>query len=171
MKQILLVVCAIFALSFTTPDNTVIVWSKTRKLKISDFVQSEESLPHGATAITSTGIFIEKDNTRPCGWRAYGVFDKIGSKWYVYGQRKYDQLILQHEQIHFDITNYMAVQLDNHLKSLKEPLSQNMLNDLYNQQRARLDSMQKWYDKSSDHSRDSLSQSKWNRYVDSLLRK
>lgn len=159
-------------MSFTISNTgNVIKWSKSRKLQISDFVQVSDPLPNGATAITSTGIWMDRDNTRPCGWKAYAVFDKIGSKWYIHGQKRFSELILQHEQLHFDITNYMSNRLDSVLKSLPNRMSQYQLDSLYYDWRMRLDSMQKWYDKSVDHSRDSVSQSKWNRYVDSLLKK
>ena len=171
MKKLLLLVLAFSTMAFSTTNEPIIKWTPTKKLKISDFNQSLTPLPNGATAITYSGMFMERDNTRPCGWRSYGVFDKSQSVWYVYGQSQFKELILQHEQLHFDITNYMSMQLDKELKSFTYTLDQNTLDNLYNQYRGRLDSMQVWYDKSSDHSRDSLSQSRWNRYVDSLLRK
>jgi hypothetical protein len=152
-------------------DPNTIKWDKNRKLTYTDFVQVSTPLPNGATAITSTGIWMDRDDTRPCGWRAYAVFDKIGSMWYIHGQTRFKKEILQHEQLHFDITNYMSMRLDSVLVRLPGKLTQIELNNLYDKYRFKLDSMQRWYDKAVDHSRDSTSQVRWNHYVDSLLRK
>src|SRR5688572_26225318 len=107
MKKLLMLVLAFSTMAFSTTKEPIIKWTPNTKLKISDFNMSNTPLPNGATAITYSGIFMEKDNTRPCGWKSYGVFDKSQSVWYVQGQRRFDNLILQHEQLHFDITNYI----------------------------------------------------------------
>jgi len=152
-------------------DPNTITWNKNRKLTYTDFVQVSTPLPNGATAITSTGIWMNKDNSRPCGWRAYAVFDKKGSMWYIHGQTRFKKEILQHEQLHFDISNYMSIKLDSILIKLPKALTKSELINLYNSYSYKLDSMQKWYDKAVDHSRDSISQVKWNNYVAELLNK
>src|SRR5688572_21183051 len=96
-KKLLLFILTFSILAFNTKDESIVRWS-SKKLKISDFVPVTDPLPYGATAITSTGLLMQIDDTRACGWRAYGIFNKPGSKWYVNSNKRYDDMILEHEQ-------------------------------------------------------------------------
>lgn len=147
-------------------ENGVIQWSFDRKLTVNDFTRTSMVLPHNAAAISCTGIYMDKCIGEP-GYKAYAVFVKAGSWWYLKSNVN-PNIVLRHEQLHFDITHYMAIQLN---KKLREPQyhRQDRANDAYEVFNYRLDSLQKLYDEETDHARRFAIQVAWEAKIDSLF--
>jgi len=177
MKLWLLSLFALLLFSFSIERNNenedlknMIVWKKDYKLKYTDF-KIVNYKPMGSTAITQSGIWFKFDTSRICGYKAFAVFDKDGSYWYNGSMISNKEYILNHEQLHFDISQYIASLMDKELSVMDRQFKQGELDRFYKSYNLKLDSMQRWYDLTTDHSRDSLEQVSCNHYIDSLVRR
>lgn len=135
----------------------IIRWSADRRLTINDFNIVPSSPTGGSVAASScTGIYMDSPDGKYPLMKAYAVFVKAGS-WWVKTTVDTGR-VLSHEQLHFDITHYVATQLNIALENAK---SYNDCQQLYAEYNAKLDSMQKLYDKETQHSLDVGSQQIW----------
>lgn len=157
----------LFLMSFAKVDNDkdLIQWSYNRNLKISDFVLVDE-LPNGVSASSCTGIIMVIIDSVPYGYQAVAVFDKNKSKWSR--KVKNSSVILAHEQLHFDITQYMTQELNQEMRYCMCPRESAKM---YYQYQVKLDSMQKLYDSETNSSRNESAQQRWNIKLFKLLRK
>lgn len=146
-------------------DKDNIYWSYNRNLKISDFVLVDE-LPNGVSASSCTGILMVIVDSVPYGYQAVAVFDRSKSKWSR--KVKNPSVILAHEQLHFDITQYMTQELNQEMRYCMCPRESAKM---YYQYQTRLDSMQKLYDSETNYSRNEVIQQQWNVKLFRLLRK
>jgi hypothetical protein len=145
-------------------NSDYIRWSIDRKLKISDFTMVDYPLKDGAAATTCTGIMMdwEKCTNR---YRAFAVFDKNNSKWNI-GLVKRQQWVLNHEQLHFDITQFIVNQLNSKLS--QDSMSTSKMIREFDKHVIMLDSLQILYDRQTNHGRDSIYQFLWNKIVNNL---
>ena len=158
---VIVIVTIAFLFSFKPPDR-YIKWGD-RKLQFSDFRFVEGPIFRDVAATTCTGIMMIW-NTDSNTYHATAVFDKDKSLWSSKHIRNVPYL-LNHEQRHFDITEYIVRKLNYDLKG-KDSTRQLHLFKVYEEQ---LDLMQKLYDTETNHSVDSLRQETWNSIVNHLL--
>lgn len=146
-------------------DKDLIHWSYNRNLKISDFVSVDE-LPNGVSASSCTGILMVIVDSVPYGYQAVAVFDRNKSRWSR--KVKNSSVILAHEQLHFDITQYITQELNQEMRYCMCPRESAKM---YYQYQIKLDSMQKLYDAETNSSRNDSAQQQWNIKLFRLLRK
>ena len=166
---LLLFVCLFSSFSIKiTESDPLLVYKPGYKLQISDFTPTLKELPNGRTAISAIGLHMVKDSTKRAGWKAQAVFNKNMSYWYLSGQVWAKDIILQHEQIHFDITHVVATMYNKVLDSMPYK-SRIMLEPSYTFYANKLDSMQKWYDRCTGEDPNAKAQEKCNKKVDSII--
>jgi len=146
-------------------DNDYIQWSYNRNLKISDFVLVDK-LPNDVSASSCTGILMVIVDSVPYGYQAVAVFDRSKSRWSR--KVKNSSVILAHEQLHFDITQYITQELNQEMRYCMCPRESAKM---YYQYQIKLDSMQKLYDFETNSSRNDSAQQQWNIKLFRLLRK
>lgn len=158
-----------FLVSFTNKKSIVekdyIYWSFNRNLKISDFILVD-SISNNISASSCTGIIMIIVDSVPYGYQAIAIFDKSKSEW---NRNTKDSVkILKHEQLHFDITQYITQELNKEMRYCMCPRESTKM---YYQYLIKLDSMQKLYDYETNHSRNISSQNEWDIKMISLLYK
>ncbi len=157
-------VIAMIAFSAYTVVDDIIEWSPDRKLKVTDYTLVEYPLNDGVSATTCTGIEMRWDSSIK-KYRAVAVFSRQKSKWNPFLIRRKDW-ILNHEQLHFDITQFITCQLNK--RFMNDSLSVLYMIREYDKHLVMLDSFQVMYDNQTDHGRDSAYQILWNKIVDNL---
>lgn len=145
----------------------IIKWSPDRKLTVADFTMVDKLPIVNQVAQSCTGLFIELSHSDTISYKVYAYFDREKSYWCKTISKERGH-ILQHEQVHFDITHYIANQLKADLKSCKK---ENEYWKAYDNYMIRLDSMQKLYDKETNFSIDTINQQRWNLYIKKLISK
>ncbi len=141
-------------------DPTIIKW---RKLEWTDF----QGIPK---PFTSYGASINSD--------VYLEYDSVAGTHYAYAgqnnQRSWRKMEdkrgygLNHEQYHFNITEWHARQLNEFINSNPD-ISRNKLNEKLNEIRKELSYTQKQYDDETDHSLNQDIQRLWEFKIDTLL--
>src|SRR5690349_17391056 len=160
---ILAVVATILLCSYSS-TNREIEWSKDRKLTINDYTIVNHVIDDSIAATTCTGMKLIYDHGRKV-YTAIAIFDKTRSLWNI-SLVKRPQWILNHEQLHFDITNYIAKEYNKRVKFSGLTKREQLFEfDRYDKM---LDSIQLKYDFETNHSRDSIQQLEWNKYVNIL---
>lgn len=129
-------------------------WSD-RRLTEDDFNISY-SMKGDELAVVCTGIYLVNNH-------AIAIQDKSQSFISYRASRDKIPYILAHEQLHFDITEYIVRQLNKQLRVFSNRDS------IYNVYLAKRDSMQDLYDKETQHSMDTLQQRQWTLKMKSLL--
>ena len=143
-------------------DSDTIQWSHDYKLKISDFTQMNY-IDGNIPANASTGIFMSYSRKLE-RYKAVAIFDKKRSGWNT-RLIKHPDWVLNHEQRHFDITQFIVNELNKELSVVPYSMSQ----ELFYKYEHKLDSMQVLYDTQTMHSMDSTYQDFWNKKIDYLL--
>jgi len=105
------VLSALMLLFHGISDTEVILWDKNTKLTWSDF-RGKAKVPGRHVAMSKCGIsmktsYVEGNLTKP-EFNFYAYFEPASS-WYIKG--KVDNLVLQHEQLHFDIAGLYALKM------------------------------------------------------------
>lgn len=155
----------IFALfSFTTP-KVEIEWKTDKKLSINDYTIVYDQIDGDAAATSCTGMKLSYDSKNRM-YLATAVFDKSRSYWNP-NKVKRPEWVLNHEQIHFDITQFVATKLNKLYMNHPEMTNRQQYAEFTNHDKL-LDSLQTAYDVETDHSMDSTRQYIWNRFVNSL---
>jgi len=164
--------------SHTTPSgkskNNTITWNKYRKLKTSDF-QAKRSRGNKNTAATTASAFgfnITDKNGHISG-NIFVRFYKDDSWWNPENETsRRKQLILKHEQLHFDICELYGRKLYREIMKLKSKnqLNSRNLDRLHKRLEKEYHHFQDLYDKETDHSLNADAQRKWNKKVDKELR-
>jgi len=143
-------------------DQDLIEWKQDYKLKTSDFTQTNY-IDGNIPANASTGIFMSYSRKKD-RYNAVAIFDKKRSGWNT-RLIKHPDWVLNHEQRHFDITQYIVGELNKELSVV--PYS--MAEETFYKYEHKLDSMQVLYDSQTMHSMDSTYQDFWNKKIDYLL--
>lgn len=146
-------------------DVEIVEWKDERKLNRDDFTLVQ-ALPNNALAIVSTGIHMSSVNK---SYRAVALQNKNKSYMVAKVARGYKlREVLNHEQGHFDITEYITRRLNKALVGVSDEREANIL---FNRYFDSLDLIQTVYDAQTEGSIDSLWQCRWDDKLNHLLRK
>jgi hypothetical protein len=153
-------------MSFTTNDSSEYRWNKNYKIQVSDF-QLDANMKKGQLASISTGIVFTRNWAGTYTFRSYAVSDRKQSRISPKAYNGYRlQEVLAHEQLHFDISEYVSRLLNSRLRHIKDPI---IADKLYNEYLNMLGDIQTIYDAQTEHSCDTLWQAKWQKNMDRLL--
>ncbi|MGC1206278.1 MAG: DUF922 domain-containing protein [Flavobacteriaceae bacterium] len=156
-------------------DEPVLSWNESNKLSWSDFkAQSDHKV--SAVAITASGISFGFSVTQTDNNQVISFDADVSAHFYPekswFKPELADNHLLDHEQLHFDITELHARKFREQIASLKNlsTVKQDLrnLNESIN---IALAKMQNAYDDESDYSRNEEVQVKWEAYIHSELRK
>lgn len=164
MKALLLLVVSLITSSFTT-EPAEYQWKSNYKVQLKDF-QIDANLGKKLASI-QTGIGMNRNYNGTYSFRAMALSNRLQSKIspkVVNGYRT--QEVLNHEQLHFDIAEYVARRLNSHLVNIKDL---NTADKLFAQYTDTLALIQMVYDAQTNHSNDLEWQNKWRTNMDSLL--
>lgn len=153
-------------------NDSIIIWNKNRKLTWDDFQNKVLEPPQFDAAGVSTGIeFLPKiiSNKNINEITVFAVASKSES-WVMNPSKE----LLDHEQIHFDITELFTRKLR---KGISDYLKENKryeldtIQEIYYKFQNKLDYIQDKYDKEirKDWNDDKCNQKKWDKEIDSLL--
>lgn len=167
MKILMFIVGFIMMVSFTTQEPAEYNWNKNYKVQVKDF-QVDNNLGTVLARI-NTGICYVRNYGGTGNFKAWAVANRLQSRIspkVASGYRLKE--VLDHEQIHFDIAEYVARRLNATLRGIKDPV---IAENIYQQHLHLLDDIQKIYDAQTDHSNDSAWQIIWRKNIDKLLSK
>jgi hypothetical protein len=158
MRSLFLFVIAMISSAFTI-EPIEYHWSKDYKVQLKDF-QLDMNMPSNKLATIYTGVGMQR-----VPLKAYAIANREGSKisWRAYNGYRLTE-VLEHEQLHFDIAEYIARRLNTELS--KDP---NNNENLFKQYMDTLTLIQTMYDDQTNHSNDIIWQDKWRKNIDSLL--
>ena len=165
MKTLFVILFSI--LLFPQSDSEKISWSKNQKLTWEDF-QGEPNFSAGFVASTNTGInfgysYFFNENEVSVEHSVESFFNPEKS-WFIPGQ--VSQHVLNHEQLHFDISELHARILRKKLDSQK--FSKNVkseIESIYLQVEEQRKAMQKKFDVETDHSRNIKKEILWEKRI------
>jgi len=170
MKYIF-ILCCFFSLQ-KTPELKP--WHANYNLTWQDF-KGDANYNIKSAASTASGIYfrysLQQKNKKDIGFNtevvAYFYPEKSWCKKGVVTKH-----ILNHEQIHFDITELFSRKFRQRLAHVKpQKNTKKVLNKLYATIRQELQSMQNLYDTETNHSINKVQQAKWNVFVEKALNK
>lgn len=158
-------------MSFEAFCQDAIVWTTQNQLEWADF-KAQPIQNSSRAASVNTGIqyswklkYVEGEQV--LGYEVFAYMKP--SKSWVKASNKSDYL-LQHEQLHFDITEYHSRKLKEEFEAYKlRPSVKRDLNKIYKTIVRERKSMQHQYDKETQHSINKNAQKKWQEKVDQLL--
>ena len=153
-------------------DRNIIMHTKRKKLTYSNFQgRAKKFTKWGAE--TASGIYWETkafriDNKTFLKIKIGSSFDKKRS-WFKKDQK--NRYVLDHEQLHFDITSYITCEFINVVKtfSFTPEHFETELKDLYKKYNDRLEKMQNDYDGQTDHGLIKDKQAEWRVKINELL--
>lgn len=157
-----------------SPSDIQLVWNENYRLQWSDFkAQPEEHVD--AVAITASGLS-SKFSARTTSTRLVDYSSDVvahfypGKSWYK--PTKVNEIVLAHEQLHFDITELHARKLRKRISEYDFTVDikseMNVLVDTANED---LEKMQEIYDSETNYSMDVESQKKWQLYIRGELKR
>jgi len=155
-------------------DYKTITWKSQERLAWSDF-KGEIPLNNRAAAVTASGITyrFSTSSTRD----VFEVDFKIDTHFYPnkswYQPELCDDIILSHEQLHFDISELYARKLRNTLENSSFTRSnvKAKVKEIYRKNNEELNDFQSHYDSETNFSRDREQQILWNKKIATLLNK
>ncbi|WP_017732450.1 DUF922 domain-containing protein [Nafulsella turpanensis] len=152
-------------ISLPAPD--FLIWQPSRLLHWNDFRGEPEATDKIHGAVTYAGLDVELEDERPMRFSVVAVFDRQRS--WVQPERK-DDLLLAHEQLHFDIAAVYALKLEKKLNSLANKWDRKGIKSVIaDYQQAQLKA-QEQYDEESLHGIRQEQQQAWRKLVDRELR-
>lgn len=151
--------------AFTNEIPREIYWSKDFKMTKEHFVQKPDIEP-GKAASIATEIRLNTNYNGVGAGRAFAIFNTQQS--YIKPGLNDWQLgiVLNHEQIHFHITEYQVRILNAKLVGVKDP---SQMLALYNYQVRQRDIMQEQFDRETNHGLIDVEQSRWDKKMNELL--
>lgn len=168
MRNSIFIFVALILFSFTpTKDEPYVLWNKERKLLWSDFNAKPNNLGAEA-AMTSSSIEFgySATNTK----YQFQIISKFfpNLSWSI--KSKQSNYILQHEQLHFDITELYTRKLIKSIQdNVKTKKDVNKISVLVQKNMSDWNKDQDLYDKETKHSINTEKQAYWNEYVNSQL--
>lgn len=167
MFSILRFIVIAFLLFPSEGDTVKMAWSDSQKLTWDDF-QGKPKLNSGYVASTNSGLsfsysFSKKGDVIDYKYEVHSYFYPETS-WYIASQ--VNQNILNHEQIHFDISELHARILRRKIENFV--FTDNIKNEimkLYNETEQERVTMQHRFDKESEHSKNREGELKWEAFV------
>ncbi len=158
----------IFLLVIHPASENQLVWDANYRLSWSDFV-GEPQEDSDAVAITASGLSSSfSARTSSTNLLDYSV--SVIAHFYPdrswYKPEKVNEIVLAHEQLHFDITELNARKLRKSITDSNFTLNiKSQMNQLVDKTNKDLEIMQELYDSESNFSMDVESQKKWQLYV------
>jgi hypothetical protein len=168
LKLIFQILALILALNFQNIENCK-EWSVNDKLTWKDFKGVMPKNEIGRDAIASTEI------KRSFHYNADSIFIKVSS---IFNKESSSAKLnmetdygLNHEQVHFDITEYSSrvIRRKLCLTKLNRATAVKEMNLIFYGGRRMCDSLQEKYDFETKHSIDTVEQKKWNVFVETNL--
>ena len=150
--------------SFKISADSAIIWQKNFPLKWEDYRMKPPKSPH-FDALTTSGVLFKIDSQTKdfVVVSTYNYFYKYQS-WTT----KNSPELLQHEQLHFDITEVQARKLRKVLENYSIhnfQAAQKFLNDSYSRLIQEGVAMQNRYDMETQHGRNLVEQAKWEKKI------
>ncbi|WP_339895218.1 DUF922 domain-containing protein [uncultured Algibacter sp.] len=170
MIRILLLLCC---LGFVQNDEPVLSWNETYNLTWQDF-KAKPNTNDSAVAITASGITFGFSIRQTDNNDVLSFSSEVHAQFYPeqswYKTEQADAHILEHEQLHFDITELYARIFRYRIRQIKISNSvRRQLKKIHNDIEIELSQMQNKYDSETDYSRKFQAQSIWKIYVDTEL--
>ena len=168
--RILILFLAIFPILLIAQENTI-PWRPDLELEWSDFrgKPNKESI---IAAVTASGISYTFNAMERDGF--YEVEYQVDTFFYPdeswYQQEMCDDLILSHENLHFDITELFARKMRRLMDRTK--FTENVrseIKDIYKEILEELDAFQDRYDSETNFSRNRSAQLRWNEEISKAL--
>ncbi|MFO7869767.1 MAG: DUF922 domain-containing protein [Bacteroidales bacterium] len=162
MKFLSIFILIITLSSFSTIKDNKILWNKDKPLTWNDF----QGIPKKSSqrwAMTNSGIELEtsfENNTLTITVGAYFIKNKS----WVKKEALSDSLLLEHEQVHFNITELFARKFRQKLRAekLSSKNAEKKLHKMYSDITSKLNKYQNLYDKQTNHHINQTQQKKWN---------
>ena len=166
-----MVIFFVFVLSEPNQDEEVILWEKSKNLTWDNFKGVPEN--NRAAAVTASGLTYEFSTTKKNN-QVVAIDFTVSSHFYPnkswYRPEVCDEVILGHEQLHFDITEVYARKFIKLLKQKK--FTDNVKNEvkqIYSTINSELNEFQNLYDSETNFSRNREAQLTWELKVNKLL--
>ncbi len=153
----------------TYAQENRIKWSENYRLNWNDF-QGISDVRSDLKAMTYSGIGFEvKCVNGDLDYRVWTYFDKSMS-WL--NDSEPSEILLEHERVHFDITELFARKFTKKLQSLRYPCGRDVekIQQLYDDNMVEYDGYQQRYDKETNHSIDKGAQKQWQIKIANALR-
>ncbi|MCS6990968.1 MAG: DUF922 domain-containing protein [Chitinophagales bacterium] len=146
------------ALSWVRINDREVVWSAHRPLTYADFRgRIPSNSPWAATTRSTIRFSYETVNGALTQWEVRATFDPQAS-W----MRVKEPAVLQHEQLHFDITEVYARKFCRHLQRLQgSRVMRPMLKELFDTYNRQCDSVHIVYDQQTQHGTLTAAQAAW----------
>ena len=163
-----LVICLAFLLVGSIANEETISWNESRKLTWEDF-KAQPNTEIEAVALTASGITFGY-SVKTAGSRIIDFSTSVqvhfypNKSWYL--KEKGNTHILEHEQLHFDITELYARKFREQLGRLV--VNQNLkeqINRLHHAINEAVNETQKRYDSQTNHSINTEMQRQWNSFI------
>ncbi len=167
-----LIACLFSGLLFQ--DSHTIRWNLDNRLEWSDF-KAEPKPSNNSVSVTASGITFsyssKKSETRLIDYNYTVRADFYPNKsWYL--KEKVDNNILNHERLHFDITELHARMFRQRIETSRFTINiDNQMNGLHDAINKELETLQKKYDAETRHSQDLEKQKEWQTKIVEALNK
>tara|TARA_R110002051_G_scaffold130577_2_gene204471 strand:+ start:90250 stop:90774 length:525 start_codon:yes stop_codon:yes gene_type:complete len=170
LLKFFLVALFVFLISNEIQEETIL-WEKQKRLSWSDFKGKPQN--NRAAAVTASGLTYRIATTKENN-KVVAVDFEVNS--FFYPQKSWfrpalcDQVILSHEQLHFDITEvYAEILRKRFAKALQTHKSQAEMKAIYQQVNRELNDFQNVYDAETNFSRNREQQLLWNKKIEAIL--
>lgn len=168
MYKFLVAIC--FVCTIHQDYDSTIIWDSNYRLQWKDFKSSKKTTSsERAAAVTASGISFgfsaKQTKTRLLSYDYHVISHFYPEKsWYFKG--KENDVILEHERLHFDITELFARKLRKRIENTTFTLNiKNEMNTLNRQINEELKEFQEQYDFETQHSIRLEAQKKWEKDV------
>lgn len=163
-----LLIALVLIVTSTKSNDNQLVWNEDYRLSWSDFRGTPEE-SSDAVAITASGLSSSL-SARTTSKRLVDYTINIKANFYPdkswYKPNKVNEIVLAHEQLHFDITELNARKLRKTISEFNFTLDiKKELNQLVEKANKDLATMQELYDNQSNYSMKVDAQKKWQIYV------
>jgi len=169
----LLISLFVFLVGSESVEETL-TWDAYKKLTWADFKANPDA-DTDAVALTASGITFGY-SVKTSGDRIVDFSTTVEAHFYPnkswYFPEKANTYILEHEQLHFDITELYARKFRQQLSKLE--VNQNIkqqMNRLHTAINEVVNKTQRAYDKETQHSIDAVKQREWNNFIEKELNK
>ncbi len=162
----------IFFANLTTSEyDGIIFWQKDRTIDWTDFkAVPNPSSPYDAEAnsgVRYTYSLTNKGNSSHVNFEVHSFFNAQQS--WIKAQKQ-TELLLQHEQLHFDISELHARKLKKAFLEQKfSKAHKKEIEKIFNKINKERAIMQALYDEESDHSKNKLEQARWKAFIKAEL--
>ena len=166
--------CLFLFLICFLPTKESIIWDETYRLEWSDF-RGNPNLNTDAVAITASGLTFDF-SARTTSTRLVHFTANFEAHFYPdqswYKKDDVNNIVLAHEQLHFDITELHARKLRKQIDGASFSLNiKKEISKLHTNINKELKEFQNKYDSESDYSRSVETQKKWQIFVKQELKK